>query len=361
MRQGENTCVGVLVAGLLLLLAACGGAQSAGDGPPGWYPNGDRSQFPSGQWIQGVGVCGPETPEAQRASCAVQRARREVAFNVRTELEASVAMESYSALEHTRGGGRSQQQAFERERIQDAGAAATALDLHNAEPAEVACTSSAHCYALVAVNKAEIVSRLRRENAGDELTLQGWLRDARQADTLAAIQILRRASVLGREIDGRNAMIAGLSGVVPPQEPASQRVTTLSRSVLGSAEVCFASAEASAPASLIFDQSVESMRAMGFASVRVAEARAACGGALLTYVFEGRGESRPSRTTVTDAALMTVEYTGRVHFSVPGAGEQVSRQIRARGVAVAVEQAHDNALRELGEQINGFVLESLER
>lgn len=355
--------MGVVIALVLAAASAgCAGAAGRSAGPPGWFPNGDRAQWPPEVWLVGIGVCGPETPLAERASCAAHRARRELAFSIRSEVEASVRMHTESARELAWGGetrrSGTRTTGREVEQVTDAGAVRTALEMHNVEPREVSCDDG-HCYALVAVQRREIAARVAREIATDELRLEGMLAEAERADTLRAIQLLSQARALAVALDRAGMLHQSLTGLNPLDPPAGLRVHRQTRARLSEASVCFVSALEEVPASEVFARPVERMRELGFGAVRTAATEADCGDTLLLFRFEGAGELRWARTTISEEQPVTMEFTGRVLFSVPPQGEQVSRRLTSRGMHVSTTRAVDAATAHLSETIEAFVEEVL--
>ncbi|TVR01740.1 MAG: hypothetical protein EA398_09360 [Deltaproteobacteria bacterium] len=341
--------------------SACAGAQTRDTGPPSWFPGGDRDAYPAGEWILGLGACGAETPQADRASCAAHRARRELAFSIRSEVEASVRMQSEAERERlwsTGRGGTDQSVTRETDRLADAGAVTTALEMVDVEPREVTCRGE-HCYAMVAVRRRDVAARVARELAEDELRLERHLQHARQGDTLQAIQSLAAAESLARGVDRAGLLHQSLTGINPVDPPAVHRVHGLTRDLLSGASVCFASDLDEVPASEVFATSVARMRAMGFGEVRTAASEHDCAGALVIFRFEGTSDLRWAHTTLTDDQPVTMEYVGFVHFSTARQGQQMSRRLTARGMHVATPQAIDAATRRLSEEIHRFVEEVL--
>jgi hypothetical protein len=302
---------------------------------PDWYPAGALKRFPRERYLVGVGSCGNELPSAERANCALQSAREQVALEIKAKIAANI---EHSKTLTTRSSGENLDATVQAHWTRS-GKAVTALELEGVTAAEQVCVGD-NCYAVVVLDRRRFECNLRERNVVALSKMNDLLVSAKNADTVQALFGLSKAEILARQIDERSALIATVGASLSTSTSAELTVSAARRRATGGCTVCLSSSLSGIPTELLFTTTRQSLGLLGFKRVVFASDQD-CGTAKLNITYAGVLAARQS-TEMGGAHV--IDINGQLSVRQSGKLVGATMPIVARGVAKDAARSRHEAI-----------------
>jgi hypothetical protein len=349
----RRTAVLMMVAPAVLCAAACSTVRQgalpsdaslrAPSGEPEWFAGGTERVYPEDKYIVGVAACGDGVPASDRPSCAQERALERAVLSVRQRIQVVVARSTTLDQRQTSAGA----SATLGSRFAQGSLSAAELELENVQAREAVCAADGTCYALVAIERADMAARAGRRIERLECELSAALEQAASADVLTAISALDTAEQVAGRVEQQADLVVAVMGPAAAPKSALDRVARARRERLGALSLCLSAKGAEIPSSAVFARARENLAARGFANVVVAGAEG-CPASALSIEFAGSLQYRPATVDATWCAELRGTLSVSAAQLVLGGGGS----LLGRGVARTKELALSDAVDELGDQID---------
>jgi hypothetical protein len=338
---------------VVLCAAGCGTLQQGAlasehsarfsPGEPDWFTGGSDRYYAQNNYIVGVAACGDDVPASERPSCAEARALERAVLAIRQRI--SVVVKRSTTVEQTKtsyGASGTVGSRFEQGSM-----SAAELELENVRAREAVCADDGTCYALVAIERADIAARARRRIESLDPELSMALERAASTDVLTAISALDAAEQVATRMEREADLLVAVMGPAAAPDSPLDRVAQARRARLGALSLCLTASGTDIPSTAVFARARESLASRGFANMVVAGADG-CAASALFIEFAGSLEYRPA----TEEATWCAEVRGTLSVSsgqlVLGGGGSVL----GRGIARTKERALSDAVDDLGDQVD---------
>jgi hypothetical protein len=335
-----SSSVGVVVAWSSLAVA----------GPPRW----DARAYPTAQFVVGMGSCGVGVPAGERLRCAVQKASEEIALSIRARVTAH--RERRVELVTSRGAAGASGR-LNAAHVQS-GAATSDVELVDLRTVERSCGGPQEpCHALVVLERASVVERLRRRHEQDARTLEYALEvAARAGNPVTRIGAGMQAATTARQMDDSAALMAAVS--TNADAPSSVTPAALARRSTGLEDlaVCLTSTTTDIEPALIFAGTRALLQGAGVSHLSIAPS-GRCESTALTITLAGgwqpndEHELAPEIPGALDLGpieplpssanqgLEVARFQGGLAFELAGVTLAGSHGVIARGVANSATRA----------------------
>jgi len=359
-RTRSTLGVGIVTATLAALTGGCAASSDRYHLGPGfmdersddrWWLGGKADLlFPRDWYFVGVGTCGQEVSDAYRMDCAIHRALGQAVAMVRQDV--SVDIRRHTELDRQSGPG-----GFEariRSTYRSDGAGQSELTVEDVAPRRRTCTTDGRCHALVALDRKVLAARSIQKIAQMQLQIDDLLDQAKESDTISAIEQLSMASRLVASVDREAELLSAVAGpnAVPPS--AWERLSAVRSKRLESVAVCLSSSLPDPPAPLVFGRAHQDLSTRGFARVAIAKAPD-CPAGSLSVTFQGATLERTA-----EHQLWVYEVRGTLVARADLLSQGKGVPVLGRGVSHLREQARRQAEDDLATNVREALVRLLD-
>ncbi|HKQ68236.1 MAG TPA: hypothetical protein VJT73_02805 [Polyangiaceae bacterium] len=321
---------------------AAGGEEAA----PPWATGGAEALYPRDRYVVGIGTCGSERPEAERLTCATDRAIGRAVAMVRQHVRVTVHRDSAVI----RRASKDDTDTVVVSRDEHVGTGQAELVVDDVAPRQTACRRDV-CHALVALDRLAMSRKIARRVAALSADLSRILDSAEQSEPVATVALLWRAARLAEAIDAESDLLVTIAGPSAGPAKAWDRLYAVRAKRMASLSVCMSSRVANPAPARIFVRARSDLLTRGFSRVAIAGS-APCEGDAMWIEFDGSSQERVVGATTE---LRMVEVHGTVTLSSVGRKLAGAEPVLGRGFARTREQAASEAEQDLAANVQEAV------